>query len=64
MRWAGPGRVFGSLDASYGSNSNFNRELERAMAQIGDTARSVRILADFLDRHPEALVRGRAGLTP
>ena len=57
------GRVFGSLDASYGSNSSFNRELERAMSQLGDTARSVRVLADFLDRHPEALVRGRSGIT-
>lgn len=56
-------RTFGSLDASYGQNSQFNRELERAMTQVGDTARSIRLLADFLDRHPEALVRGRAGLT-
>ena len=54
-------RTFGSLDSSYGSNSQFQRELERAMTQVGDTARSIRILADFLDRHPEALVRGRAG---
>ena len=29
------------------------------MTQVGDTARSIRLLADFLDRHPEALVRGR-----
>ena len=56
------GRTFGSLDASYGNNSQFQRELERAMTQVGDTARSIRLLADFLDRHPEALVRGRAGL--
>jgi len=56
------GRTFGSLDSSYGSNSQFHRELERAMTQVGDTARSIRILADFLDRHPEALVRGRAGV--
>lgn len=56
------GRVFGSLDNSYGYNSQFHRELERAMTQVGDTARSIRLLADFLDRHPEALVRGRAGL--
>jgi len=56
------GRTFGSIDASYGSNSQFQRELERAMTQVGDTARSIRLLADFLDRHPEALVRGRAGL--
>ena len=56
------GRTFGSIDASYGQNSQFNRELERAMVQVGDTARSIRLLADFLDRHPEALVRGRANL--
>ena len=58
------GRVFGSLDASYGSNSSFNRELERAMGQLGDAGRSIRVLADFLERHPEALVRGRAGVSP
>ena len=57
------GRVFGSLDASYGSNSSFNRELERAMGQIGDAGRSIRVLADFLGRHPEALVRGRTGVS-
>jgi len=56
------GRTFGSIEASYGNNSQFQRELERAMTQVGDTARSIRLLADFLDRHPEALVRGRAGL--
>ena len=54
------GRTFGSIDQSYGKDSQFNRELERAMVQVGDTARSIRLLADFLDRHPEALVRGRA----
>ncbi len=56
------GRTVGSIEASYGSNSQFQRELERAMTQVGDTARSIRLLADFLDRHPEALVRGRGGL--
>lgn len=56
-------RAIGSIDSSYGRNSVFNRELERAMAQVGDTARSIRLLADFLDRHPEALVRGRTGAT-
>ena len=54
------GRTFGSLDTSYGKDSQFNRELSRAMVQVGDTARSIRLLADYLDRHPEALVRGRA----
>ena len=56
------GRTVGSIEASYGNNSQFQRELERAMTQVGDTARSIRLLADFLDRHPEALIRGRGGL--
>jgi paraquat-inducible protein B len=29
--------------------------------QVNEAARSIRLLADFLDRHPEALVRGRTG---
>ena len=54
-------RLIASVDNSYGRSSTFSRELERALANVGDTARSIRQLADFLDRHPEALVRGRAG---
>jgi paraquat-inducible protein B len=54
------GRTLGSIDQGYGKDSQFNRDLERAMAQVGDTARSIRLLADYLDRHPEALIRGRA----
>ncbi len=53
--------VLTSLDKSYGKDSETQRELARAMVQVGDTARSIRQLADFLDRHPEALIRGRAG---
>ncbi len=53
-------RTLASVDRSYGGQSNFARELERAMLEVGDTARSIRQLADFLDRHPEALIRGRA----
>ncbi|APH55972.1 Paraquat-inducible protein B [Granulibacter bethesdensis] len=52
--------LVGSLDNGYGANSHFNRELDRLMAQLNDTARSIRILADLLDRHPEALILGRA----
>ncbi len=34
---------------------------QQAMAQVTDAARSVRELADYLDRHPEALIKGRSG---
>jgi paraquat-inducible protein B len=54
-------RLLGSADTGYGANSQFRRELERLLDQVGDTARSVRLLADYLDQHPEALLRGRTG---
>jgi paraquat-inducible protein B len=43
----------------YGNDSGVQRQLERTMSQIADAARSIRLLADFLNRHPEALVSGR-----
>jgi paraquat-inducible protein B len=53
------GALLGSTDAGYGANSEFRRDLERLLQQVSDTARSVRLLADYLDQHPEALLRGR-----
>ncbi len=47
----------------YGQNSEFQRGVERLMDHLTDTARSVRVLADYLDRHPEAFIRGRAAQT-
>ncbi len=52
-------RLVGSLDQTYAGNSAFNRDLDRLMAQLNDTASSIRVLADLLTRHPEALIRGR-----
>lgn len=43
----------------YGGNSDFQRNVARLLDQLEDAARSIRMLADFLDRHPEALIRGR-----
>lgn len=36
-------------------------DLQQLMQQLTEAARSVRGLADYLDRHPEALLRGRRG---
>lgn len=54
-------RLVASANGSYGQDSRFSRDLERLMGQVSDAARSMRLLADFLDQHPEALVRGRSG---
>lgn len=46
-------------EGGYGGNSDFQRGVARVLDQVNDAARSIRLLADFLDRHPEALIRGR-----
>jgi paraquat-inducible protein B len=45
--------------SGYGPNSTMQRNLERMMDQIADAARSIRLLADYLNRHPEAVISGR-----
>ena len=52
-------KLVGSLQAGYGGSSTFNQNAERLLVQLSDAARSVRVLADLLSRHPEALIRGR-----
>ena len=53
----------GTLGASgYGPSSEFQRDMERMMREVNEAARSFRVLADYLDRHPEALIRGRASM--
>jgi paraquat-inducible protein B len=48
-----------SVQAGYGGTSEFSRDTSRLLVQLTDTARSFRVLADLLTRHPEALIRGR-----
>jgi paraquat-inducible protein B len=49
-----------SLQSGYGDNTQFNRDLDHLMIQLNDAVRSIRSLADLLERHPEALIKGRA----
>lgn len=39
-------------------------QFERAMTDLSDASRALRNLADFLERNPSALIRGRPGGTP
>jgi paraquat-inducible protein B len=45
-----------------GSNTPADTDLPKLMRELTDAARSVRVLADYLDRHPESLLRGRPGV--
>ena len=50
-----------SVSAGSSGDVKFGRDLDRALMQVTDAATSVRMVADLLSRHPEALVRGRVG---
>ncbi len=61
----------GTLDAGRGTldsagrliepNSLLGAELGNTLQEVSRAARSVRVLADYLERHPEALIRGKTG---
>jgi paraquat-inducible protein B len=40
-------------------NANLGYDLSRALEEISELSRSLRSLTDYLDRHPEALIRGK-----
>ena len=44
-----------------GNTAPTGTDLPRLMRELSEAARSVRGLADYLDRHPESLLRGRKG---
>ncbi len=40
-------------------NANLGYDVSRALEEIAELSRSLRSLTDYLDRHPEALIRGK-----
>lgn len=50
-----------SADALVGANSQARYDLDALLKELTGAARSIRLLADYLERHPEALLRGKAG---
>jgi paraquat-inducible protein B len=61
----------GAIDSGRGTLDNANKliepnsvlgeELGTTLQEVSRAARAVRVLADFLERHPEALIRGKTG---
>jgi paraquat-inducible protein B len=48
-----------SIDAMVAKDSPMSQELQGTLRELSDAARSLRVLADYLERHPEALLRGK-----
>jgi paraquat-inducible protein B len=44
-----------------GPNSAQLQQLDATLREVSRAVRSVRVLADYLERHPEALIRGKQG---
>jgi paraquat-inducible protein B len=42
-----------------GSDPRSSNDLLRTLTELKDAARSIRVLADYLERHPESLLRGK-----
>ncbi len=50
-----------SIQRTIGSGSVLTNNAENLMQELTRAARSIRVFADYLDRHPEALIRGKTG---
>ena len=52
--------VLRNTDATFfGKDSPAPQDLRDALQEVTRAARSVRILVDYLERHPEMLIRGK-----
>ena len=48
-----------SAEKMLNADSPLQVKLRMALDEIGGAARSLRLLVDYLERHPEALIRGK-----
>ena len=50
-----------SANSMIGENSQLRHDLSVMLKELADAARSIRVLTDYLERHPEALIQGKSG---
>jgi paraquat-inducible protein B len=48
-----------TVNNMFAEDSPISQEVQQALRELTDAARSLRILSDYLERHPEALLRGK-----
>jgi len=51
-----------STESLLGDDSQLRYDAVDLMRELTGAARSIRLFADYLERHPEALLRGKTGL--
>jgi paraquat-inducible protein B len=53
--------TFDNTTSLTGPNSSQVEQVDSTLQEVSRAARSLRVLADYLERHPEALLRGKKG---
>lgn len=54
-------KTLASADSMIGENSQLRYDLAEMLAQLAEAARSIRVLTEYLEAHPEALISGKRG---
>ncbi|MBN2299442.1 MAG: MCE family protein [Deltaproteobacteria bacterium] len=54
-------KTFGSIENITSGDSALIYQLTRTLEELSAAARSIRAWTDYLERHPEALIRGKSG---
>jgi len=54
-------KTLGAIEGVTGRDSALVYQLTKTLEELSAAARSIRIWADYLERHPEALIRGKGG---
>ncbi|HET9149298.1 MAG TPA: hypothetical protein VFO61_02355, partial [Alphaproteobacteria bacterium] len=54
----------GGLQNAVGANSPLQAQLAKTLADISDAANSFRLLAEYLNQNPNAIVTGKGAETP
>jgi paraquat-inducible protein B len=54
-------RTLGAAEGVIGKDSPMKYQLTRSLEEFSAAARSIRVLAEYLERHPEALLSGKGG---
>jgi paraquat-inducible protein B len=53
------GRTLGSVEQTFSSEAPLQQELRRTLRDVGGAGQAVRLLGEYLERHPESIVRGK-----
>jgi paraquat-inducible protein B len=52
-------KTMASIEKTMGSDSPISQETRNAMKELSDAARAIRVLVDYLERHPDSLIYGK-----